>query len=408
LEPLGYEYNYKAIKLPSIDNDDSNNLQSDLAKFELGLDDLISLAYTFIDYLPFEKRSEKINIIKNRLNGLSSPHDKENDLINKRKNILSKEKIIRDAFIDVQKNLDIPRLVYHHLSGPIKDSVTVATVQIGVELTDFPYKIKDEYSNIVKSKIYLALKKAREENVNIVCFPELSFSKEWVNELIEKQRQESDKMIIISGSYYDDKYNTCKIISDFGDADTPPQIKMCPSPKERSIVRGEERMLAGERIIHIYGTEFGNFSVLICRDFAEFVNYLRGNVDLIFVPSCNTAKERFDRTAHDYITNNPSYIVFSNTAKYGGTSIFGQLDRDYFDSLVDSGCKKKDDMSYKLCEIGEGKEGMIVAEFNLKYKTPQKQKPSDYRKEIINVWIVKKLDNLDDNYKIRDNERTIY
>jgi hypothetical protein len=57
----------------------------------------------------------------------------------------------------------------------------------------------------------------------------------------------------------------------------------------------------------------------------------------------------------------------------------------YFPVLVQKKFKKKDDSSYKLCEIEAEKEGMIIAEFNLDHKSPQLQTTINPDEEIIPV-----------------------
>ena len=110
-----------------------------------------------------------------------------------------------------------------------------------------------------------------------------------------------------------------------------------------------------------------------------------------YVPAYNSANARFHKDADSHITNSPSYVIISNTALYGGTSIFGQLDFKHFNVLEQRGCKKKGDRNYKLCEIEEGKEGLIIADFNLVYKSPQRQNPMDPDEETISVTNIKKI-----------------
>ncbi|MGB7571996.1 MAG: hypothetical protein WBL87_09595, partial [Methanothrix sp.] len=104
---------------------------------------------------------------------------------------------------------------------------------------------------------------------------------------------------------------------------------------------------------------------------------LSNKIDFLFVPSYNENICRFEDLAHTHVQNHPSYIIISNSAIYGGTSIFGQIDKVHFNQLVQAGFKEKDSDTYKLCEIKKGSEGIIVAEFDIKHKSIQKPTPID-------------------------------
>ncbi|CAD6493702.1 MAG: hypothetical protein FFODKBPE_00552 [Candidatus Argoarchaeum ethanivorans] len=112
---------------------------------------------------------------------------------------------------------------------------------------------------------------------------------------------------------------------------------------------------------------------------------------MIFCPAFNPANERFQNEAHSHVERTPSYILIANTGLYGGTSIFGQLNNNYFSSLVDGGCKDTGDLTYKLCEVKEGREEVIIADFNLKHKNVQTPTPSNPDEEIRSVENIKKL-----------------
>jgi predicted amidohydrolase len=197
-------------------------------------------------------------------------------------------------------------------------------------------------------------------------------------------------MIVVSGTYYDkENHNICRLVTDF-DAEIPPQFKIVPSDFEDSYI-AEQRMIPGEKVINVYESQFGTFSVLICRDFGNFLYNLKGIVDIILCPSYNEAKDRFQSIAHNHVTDSPSYVVISNTAQYGGTAIFGRMKKSLFGALEQSNCKDKGDTSYKLCEIKKGEEGMIVADFNLIYKSPPLQTPMDPKDDIRPVKNIKKM-----------------
>lgn len=153
-------------------------------------------------------------------------------------------------------------------------------------------------------------------------------------------------------------------------------------------------MVSGDAV-YIYETRFGRFMVLICRDFDHLLTRLvhRKNPDMIFCSAFNSASanKRFHNAAHLHVEKSPLYIMIANTGKYGGTSIFGRLHKDYFGLLVGNGCKDARDLTYKLCEIKEGQEEVILADFNLIHKSVQVPTPSDPNEDTRSVGRFKKI-----------------
>jgi HEAT repeat protein/predicted amidohydrolase len=354
LEPLGIATNEKAKQLSELD----------YLPTELTLNNLISISKDFCDFIPLEKRGE-----------VSSELQKTENM-----DLREKGQSIGNILKYINDNMDIPRIRNIPIGRQKEEIVKIAAVQLNFKLsTDtFPPELYDK--DMVKSKVINAIIKARDNGVNILCLPELCICEDWLPEI----KNECGYMILIPGSFYDkEDHNLCKIIC-CSEMEVPPQLKFYPSAFEDSRIAGT-RMVRGNKLIYIYETELGCFSVLICRDFGNFIPYLRGKADMVFVPSYNSANERFHKDADNHVTNNPSYVIISNTALYGGTSIFRQLNKGYFPVLIQKKYKKKDDSSYKLCEIEAEKEGMIIAEFDLVYKSPQLQTTINSDEEIITV-----------------------
>jgi predicted amidohydrolase len=287
----------------------------------------------------------------------------------------------------ILRNALFPRIENIHIENRIKEYVRIATVQLNYTLSEnFPYQIKDEDKELIKQKIRNAFEKATDEKVDLLCLPELCICEEWLPEM----KNLCQKMIVIAGTYYDkENHNVCRLITNL-DAEIPPQFKIVPSDFEDSEIT-EQRMIPGEKVLNVYESQFGKFTVLICRDFGNFVSNLKGIVDVIFCPAYNEANYRFHNPAHNHVTDSPSYIIISNTAQYGGTSIFGRMRNSFFSSLVQNNCKDKADASYKLCQIKTGEEGMIVADFNLVYKSPPLQTPMDPKDDIKPVKNIQKI-----------------
>ena len=216
---------------------------------------------------------------------------------------------------------------------------------------------------------------------------ELCLCEEWLIDI----ESNYPNIAIIPGTYYDkDNHNTCKFLIDSTKL-IPNQMKIKPSEFiENPIITGLG-MISGDQIF-IYETKFGKISILICRDFGNFIGKLADKIDIVFVPSYNSSPVRFEETAHDHVSNHPSYIIISNSALFGGTSIFGQMDRAYFNQLVQAGFKEKDSNNYKLCEVKKGLEGIIIADFNINNKGIQKPTPIDPSEAIRSVINIKKID----------------
>ncbi len=314
LEPLGIEANQKAKQLSGLD---------DLST-EIGLNNMIPGFKAFCDFIPSDKRGEicdKLKVIENM-------------------DIKEKTQIINEVLYSILGNMDIPAIRNIPIGSRKNQNIRIAVVQLNFSLsTDtFPPELMEKEN--IRGKVVNAIRIAKNNGVQILCLPELCICKDWLPEI----KTEGSGMILIPGSFYDkENHNLCPVICG-SDTDTPPQLKFYPSAFEDSKITGT-RMVREKKLIYIYETESGSFSVLICRDFGNFIPFLRGKVDIVFVPSYNSANERFHKDADNHIVNSPSYILISNTALYGGTAIFGQLNKGYFPVLIQKKYKKKDDPS---------------------------------------------------------------
>jgi hypothetical protein len=291
-------------------------------------------------------------------------------------NVSFKENLVRDADSDIIKQINI-----HERA---KEIAKIASVQLKFELSEtFPPETINK--SLIQKKIYNALKNAEELGVDIICFPELCICEEWLDDIKLKH----PNIIIIPGTYYDKyNHNTCRLLID-SDHAIPEQIKIKPSEFENKIVTGEG-MEPGNKI-YLYQTKIGRIAILICRDFGNYIKILSNKADVIFVPSYNEAPDRFCEIAHTHVSNHPSYIIISNSSLFGGTSIYGQIDKVYFKRLEQAGCKEKDSEFFKLCEIEKGKEGIVLADFNIIYKAVQKPTPIDPSETKISVTNIKKI-----------------
>jgi predicted amidohydrolase len=246
--------------------------------------------------------------------------------------------------------------------------IRLCLVQLDFQITKkFPYRLK--MKNKVRNKILKSLEVAKKEKVDIICFPELSFAKEFVDEV-----KQYKNIITIGGSFYDDNYfNVCPVIIN---GEEYPMRKIHPSPHfETEIILGKKMKKGTE--IKIFRTEDGKFSfgVLICLDYVEesykLCQYKRDGercINLIFNPSYNPDPLRFQTLANSHCTNyhvdTLQTNIVKNRNKYGGTCIIGLEHKDNLKRLEEEGIKPTDDITYKLYEA-EG-EKMIIADLNLK------------------------------------------
>lgn len=338
---------------------------------ETGLSRLANIARDWCEYIPADKKNYACEQLKNLRN----------------KGILEQAVAVLRLFEYINTNIRIPRIQPVHISATQQEVVRLAVVQICFELTEsFPFAVKNK--DEVNAKIFSALDIAREDGANIVCLPELCLCEEWINEI----KEEYPNMIVIGGSFYKDSKNICHVITKSDvEVEIPPQLKMTPSAHEYSGIMGP-RMTLG-KTIYEYETQFGRFVILICRGFDNLIQYFRNTteIDIIFCPAFNPQKDRFHREADIHVEKTPSYVLIANAGLYGGTSIFGRLNKNYFSALVDGGCKDAGDLSYKLCEVKKGREEVIIADFNLIQKSIQVPTPSDPNEEIRSVENIKKI-----------------
>ena len=326
------------------------------------LGEVAGFARDWCEYLPTDKKADACEQLKN-LPDMELPEQGA---------------AIARVFEYVQENIHIPKIQTVHISETEQEIVRIAVAQIYFELTEsFPFALKNK--DEVKTKVFSALEIAKQNGANIVCLPELCLCEDWISEIEEQ----CPDMIVTGGSFYKDNQNTCPVIME-SDAVIPCQPKITPAVTEYDMIPGAR--------IYRYETRFGKFVILICMDFDDLAHYFReADIDMIFCPSFNPANERFWNEAHSHVERTPSYILIANTGLHGGTSIFGQLDKNYFGELADRGCKERKDMTYKLCEVKEGCEEVILADFNLGHKSIQKPTPSNRSKVIKSVDHIRKI-----------------
>jgi hypothetical protein len=206
--------------------------------------------------------------------------------------------------------------------------------------------------------------------VDIICFPELSTTKEWVH-----QTSEYKNPVIIFGTYYRNGFNTCPILVHGKDYYIQ---KINPSPEfETEIIHGI-KMKQGKKIF-VFQTICGVFAVLICIDYMEEIHrILRNqdekikNIDFIIVPEYNKSVEWFQKQGDlDCQKGNCPYVIQVNSWKIkeeevGGTCIIGTEHRDALERYKTMRLKPDDSITYKLIE--SKKESIIIVDLDIKRK----------------------------------------
>lgn len=225
-----------------------------------------------------------------------------------------------------------------------------------------------EDNNLVEKKIEEIIEFAIDSGVNILCFPELYMTQK----IAENIKVGKKNIIIIAGSYYQNRKCICPIITPNGCYLTE---KVKASPYERSPM--DNTGLTEGDSIAVIESNFGTFGILICSDFLEetirnlIYNYEK-ELDFLFIISCNSNSRRFHEMMSTDCENSKKglYICYCNSiASLGGyeadgkTAIFGVMHSMYLNHLKTAGLKPNDGVLYKVCEIEE--EDIIIAEFDL-------------------------------------------
>jgi predicted amidohydrolase len=263
----------------------------------------------------------------------------------------------------------------------IKEIIRFCIVQINYPLRpisgSFGFEPSEE--RLLKEKIISAIKIAQDNSVDLICFPELCFKKEWVEELLPF----STNMVIVCGSYYEDSYNMCPLII-HGHIVVPPYKKHTPSPAEQGIVLGQG-MKPG-KIVYIYKTDIGTFSTLVCIDYAHLshhiISQVKSDIDFIVNPCYDDNISRFQKQCNFDCENHNLTILQVNRAdspdgKYGKSGIISKEHKTIIDSFTSGHFREDpDDEKYLLVKLRN--EEMVIADLNLAIKAPPVDLPVSY------------------------------
>ena len=243
------------------------------------------------------------------------------------------------------------------------ESIRVCLAQLEFGITQrFPYELIDKEKT--KSKIMKLIRTAKDNNVDIICFPELSFSKDFLAEICEYK-----DIVIVGGSYYENNFNVCPVIIS---GQIYSVYKINPSPHLEIPIAPGKGMIQGNdiKIFNIKNKRI-RFVVLICMDYLKeswrLYNQIGKNerVNIIFNPQFNSDVGRFQRLANSECENHFIDIMQINVKEYGGTCVIGREHKDIIKRFISEGYREKDEITYKICEVKRNEEIAIIVDINV-------------------------------------------
>jgi tetratricopeptide (TPR) repeat protein len=276
-----------------------------------------------------------------------------------------------------------PQIIYRELGDTEKDRARFCLVQLNFSARPRPpseeFALVLENADMTRDKILGSLDIAEKNDVDIVCFPELSFDKSWLQGIMNRHK----RMIIVGGSYYDGGYNVCPIMMD--GKSLFEYRKTQPSPFENPETTGRGMRFGSE--LPVFQTRCGRFSVLTCIDYATqshtICNYPFPDgrkIDFIINPCYDESITRFQSRCNVDCEDYDVSIIQVNKApeegKYGGTCIIGKEHEIILKKLSQEGFKPLDNIKYKLLEIDAEK--MAIVDLDLRMKAPPVNLPIKY------------------------------
>ena len=288
---------------------------------------------------------------------------------------------LRTIILEADKFSKEPHIIRTiHISPTTKNIARFGLVQLNYSLHPMRGKFGYEPRNSksIKEKILSAIQIAKENQVDVLTFPELCFKKEWIAEILPL----SEDLIIIGGSYYDNASNICPIMIN-GCLIQPEYKKVNPSSSEKIEIENE-KMIPG-KFIYFYETSIGIFSVLTCIDFEQVIYSIisdkQKKIDFIINPCYDEQIERFQKLADSICENNEITIIQTNRSedrsrKYGRSGILGREHDSIITRLTTAKMRTRNDPKYLLAKA-KGEE-LLIADINFEIKSPPRPLPGDY------------------------------
>ncbi len=300
------------------------------------------------------------------------------------------DKNLSDLILPIIEDYN-PKFIEKSFLYKKKKSCTIAVAQIFCENENqFPFKHTDE--TVVFEKIQKLIKYLNPFNVDILCLPELTTSKQILNDLFLDTKIKIP--VIIGGSFYDGNFNSCPIIITYlGDKKIIVQEKMHPSQWEDSCYPNKA-MCKGQSI-NIISTDYGTFSVLLCLDgLLESQNLLQYcleqviDLDLIFVISKTIETQEFHDRMHELASRYRKYCIFSNAMRPGYSGVYSPLDRKYHDEHLEEFRYPRCKNDKSKCIISKPDEERVLI-FNLGIHEKAESHPTKYVDNYSNIKLIK-------------------
>ncbi len=254
------------------------------------------------------------------------------------------EETISDMEMDnVKKKYE---LVYKDLvkASPeiLKKNCKVAIAQIGVSLsgdlvTEFYEErdsgllsLREDKLEIIKAKIEEMVKRAHNNGIDILIFPEMSIDLNYKS-ILEDLSSLAKKfdMYIVPGSYHDhvSKQNVSIIIGPEGILwEQKKHIPAVIHFGEKKFKEGILTSSSPHKTI-VCNTKFGRIAILICRDFLDMdlrveLKNFEPPVDIIVNPAFTPVTADFKAAHFDARRSIYAYCFFANIAEYGDSFIY--------------------------------------------------------------------------------------
>ena len=291
----------------------------------------------------------------------------------------------------IEKEIEIK---YVCIADIEKEWVRVCLAQLDFSLTNtFPYKLVEKEK--VRQKIFEALEIAKNEKVNIICFPELSFVKEWIDAIKNNYKD----MIIVCGSFYDEQnHNICKIIIDGKDYHyNKCHCSIMEEPNGEGLKKGDKLL--------ILQTKYGIISVLTCIDFeyeyyhiSNYIKQMNKQLNFLINPRYDIDREHRYQTKSNLEmelpdgSRAPTFILHINpkTTKYGetigggGTTIICNEHIYRIEKYKTDGLRPNDNIKYKIYQAKD--EMLLIADLNIVPTTERRTKKCEWYSYDDRLW----------------------
>ncbi|UCE10870.1 MAG: tetratricopeptide repeat protein [Candidatus Thorarchaeota archaeon] len=226
--------------------------------------------------------------------------------------------------------------------GSEKSEFRVGVAQIGVsqngdilgenydERAPGLFGIREDQAQLLWSKALAMIKKAHQEGVNILLFPELTIDlnySQFLEEIVELAKV--NQMYIIPGSFHDSeqKRNVSVVVGP--DGVVWEQEKHIPAMIHFEGRRIKEGILTSDtpRKTIVCDTEYGRIAIAICRDFLDMdlrveLKNFEPPVDLILNPAFTPVTADFEAVHFDARRSIYAYCFFANVAEFGDSRIY--------------------------------------------------------------------------------------